>query len=224
MKWSDEWLLRFNCEKCKVMHIGHKLDTAYYMNSSGKVTRLEEIQEERDLGVIIVNNLKPSQQCSKAASKAMSVLGMINRHFRRLDRQDFLILYKTYVRPHLEYCIQAWSPYLVRDIQVLEKVQRRATKLVGGIKNRTYEERLLHLGLTTLQQRRERGDMIEVYKMLTGKERVDCGQFFELALTDHGLRGHSLKLFTHRARLDIRKKLLQQQGGQEVELAATSNY
>jgi hypothetical protein len=205
MKWSDEWLLRFNCEKCKVMHVGHRLGTDYYMNSSGKATKLEEIQEERDLGVIVVNNLKSSQQCSRAAAKAMSVLGIISRHFRRLDKQDFLMLYRTYVRPHLEYCIQVWSPYLVRDIQILERVQKRATKLVGAVKNGSYEERLRHLGLTTLQQRRERGDMIEVYKLLTGKERVDCSQFFEMAPTDHGLRGHSLKLFTRRARLDIRK-------------------
>jgi hypothetical protein len=205
MRWSDEWLLRFNCDKCKVMHIGHGLDTAYYMTTSDKVTKLEEIREERDLGVIIADNLKPSQQCSKAAAKARSVLGVIGKHFRRLDKEDFLLLYKAYVRPQLEYCVQVWSPYLVKDIQTLDRVQRRTTKLVGGIKNYSYEKRLEHLGLTTLLQRRKRGDMIEVYKLLTGKERVNNGQFFQLAPSEHELRGHSLKLFAKRSHLEIRK-------------------
>ena len=83
----------------------------------------------------------------------MSVLGLIARHFKRLDRQDFLLLYKTYVRPHLEYCIQVWSPYLVKDTETLERVQRRVTKLVGEIKKWSYEERLQYLGLTSLCQR-----------------------------------------------------------------------
>ena len=145
--------MKFNCDKCKVMHIGHGLDTEYCMTTLGKATKLEIITEEKDLGVIIADNLKPSLQCSKAAAKAMSVSGVIARHLRKLDRQDFLLLYKTYVRPHLEYCIQVWSPYLAKDIETLEKVQRRATKLVGGIKKWSYEKRLQYLGLTTLCQR-----------------------------------------------------------------------
>jgi hypothetical protein len=89
----------------------------------------------------------------------MSVLGMSARHFRRLDRHDFLLLYKTYVRPHLQYCVQVWSPHLVKDIESLEHVQRRATKLVDGIKKCSYEKRLEYLGLTSLYQRRKRGNM-----------------------------------------------------------------
>jgi len=94
------------------------------------------------LGTYVTSDLRPSRQCAQASQKAMSVLGMIKRNFRRITVHDFKILYKSYVRPHLEYCIQGWSPYLVSDISSLKQVQRRATKLVQGLKNRPYQERL----------------------------------------------------------------------------------
>jgi len=124
------------------MHIGHSFDTKYKMVVQGKNWELDETKEERDLGIIVTDNLKPSQQCIKAASKARSVLVWIKRKFGVLTVEEFKILYKTYVRPHLEYCIQAWSPYLQKDIRCLEKVQRRATKMVHGLKDIDYENRL----------------------------------------------------------------------------------
>jgi len=84
------------------------------------------------LGVLISKDLKPSKQCVAAANKARLVLGMIYRNFKVINKRQFLTLYKTYVRPHLEYCIQAWSPSLRKDIDCLENVQRRATKMVAG--------------------------------------------------------------------------------------------
>ena len=87
---------------------------------------------------------------------------MVRRNFRHLDIDDFQIIYKTYIRPHLEYCIQAWSPHLVKDIDILENVQKAATTLVPKL-------RLQKLGITTLKDRRERDDMIEVYKLINWK-------------------------------------------------------
>jgi len=148
---------------------------------------IERTTEERDLGVIITDNLKPTSQCVKAAAKARSVLGVVRRHFKRLDPQDFLIIYKSYrpIRPHLEYCIQAWSPYLQKDIYCLESVQRAATRLVRGFKKVLYEDRLRILGLTTLAVRRKQGDLIECYKILSGKENLDPNQFFQRSDTTH---------------------------------------
>jgi len=97
-------------------------------------------------------------------------------------------VYKTYVRPHLEYCIQAWSPSLRKDIDCLENVQRRATKMVFGLKKLSYEQRLRRLNLTTLEERRKRGDLIEMYKLLTQKENVDYMQFFQKEDNHHRLR------------------------------------
>jgi len=108
-------------------------------------------------------------QCVRAAAKARSVMGMVRRNFRRLDKEDFLLIYKTYIWPRMEYCVQAWSPYLKKDIECLEKVQRSATKMVHGLCHLSYEQRLQHLELTTLKERRIRGDLIETFKIMTGK-------------------------------------------------------
>ena len=98
----------------------------------------------------------------------------------------------SYIRPHLEYCIQAWSPYYAKYILLLEEVQRRATKLVWGLKELSYEEILERLKLFSLEERRLRGDLIQTFTLLTGKENVDHEIFFNHSTTN--LRGHSLKL------------------------------
>ena len=121
----------------------------------------------------MTSNLMPSQQCAAAAAKACSILGLAKRHFRNLDIQSFKLIYTLYIRPHLEYSIQAWSPQLKKDIICLERIQRRATKIIMGFKNKPYAERLNLVGLTTLERRRLRGDLIETFKLLTGSERVD---------------------------------------------------
>jgi len=117
----------------------------------------------------------------KAAKKAMKILDIIRRQFKNMDKETFLILYKSLVRLHIEYAIQAWSPHFIKDIDCLEKVQPRATTLIKGFKKYSYEDRLLMPGLTTLEKRRLRGDLIEIYKILSGKERVNSEDFFHFS-------------------------------------------
>ena len=119
---------------------------------------LEVVEVEKDVGVLVSSRLKPSQQCSAAAGKVNGVLGRISRAVQYRDKRTFVQLYKVYVRPHLEYCIQAWSPYHQAHKDKLEKVQRRAVNIVAGLKGRTYEQKLVEVGLTTLKERRVRGD------------------------------------------------------------------
>ena len=210
MTGSKQWLLAFNTEKCNVMHIrirlfGHDLPTVYTMSDGNNTIQLETIKVEKDLGVYITNDLKSTEQCIQAARKAQSVLGMIKRHFKIIDKEEFGIIYKTYVRPHLEYCIQAWSPKLQKDKMLLEKVQRRATRMVKGLKKLPYETRLKKLGIYSLERRRLRGDLIETFKILTRREHVNYSNFFELADVTSGLRGHSLKLFKPRCHTTVRQ-------------------
>jgi len=110
--WSNTWQLKFNTDKCKIMHIGHSIDTKYYMNDGSERKELQSVHQERDLGVIVTSNLKSTSQCVKSASTARRVIGMVRRAFRKLDIPDFRLIYKTYIRPHLEFCIQAWSLHI----------------------------------------------------------------------------------------------------------------
>ena len=153
MQWSEKWLLKFNPDICKVMRIGHDLPTRYmYATREGDMKiELESTGEVKDLGAFITKDLKCHEQHVQSAKKAQSVLGMVKRHFKKTDKDDFKALYNTYIRPHLEYCIHAWSPHLKKDIDCLERIQRRVTTLVDELKKRTYEERLKVLGIYSRQ-------------------------------------------------------------------------
>ena len=117
----------------------------------------------------------------------MKVLGIIHRQFKDLDKEYFIILYKSFVRPHLEFAIQAWSPCFEKDIECLEKVQRRSTIFVKGFKLLDFDARLHKLGLTTFYGRRLRGDLIKTYKIITDKEKVKKEVFFNFSNTGYNL-------------------------------------
>ena len=117
-------------------------------------TILSKTGKEKYLGVTMNANMKVSEQCRIAASKGNQFLGMIRRNITHKEKSLIVPLYKAIVRPHLEYCIQAWSRYLRKAIDMLEKIQRRATKLIPELRDLRYEERLKECGLTTLETRR----------------------------------------------------------------------
>jgi len=138
-----------------------------------------------------------------------SMLGLIKIGFACMDMVMFNNIYPVLIRPQLEYCVQVWSPHLVKNIKLLEGVQRRATKLVPELRNLPYEDRLKKLKLTTLEQRRHRGDMIQTYKLLTRKENIDPEKLF---IMNRRGRGNGLK---------IHKRV--QFGREKVSLFATSH-
>ena len=131
-KWSEIWQMKFNIQKCKVMHIGRNNKEAEYFMQGNK---LDKVIEEKDLGILISNNFKVSNQCRKAANKGNQILGLISRTISCKKGKVLLNLYKALVRPHLEYCIQAWTrPHLKKDIEVLERPGFRE-ELQGWWKN-----------------------------------------------------------------------------------------
>jgi hypothetical protein len=130
---------------------------------------LEKTREERDLGVTVMDTLKPAAECAKAARTANFVLGQITRTFRYRDKKTFVQLYKQYVRPHLVFAVQAWAPWQQADKDLLENVQRRAVRMVSGLRSQDYIGRLKELNMTTLEERRHQADMLHMYKICTGK-------------------------------------------------------
>ncbi|XP_078059894.1 uncharacterized protein LOC144485672 [Mustelus asterias] len=207
----------FTCSQCGkgftdlsiliVIHFGRSngMEQQYKM----KGTILSSVEDQKDLGVRVHRTLKSASQVEDAVKKAYGVLAFINRGIEFRSREIMLQLYRTLVRPHLEYCAQFWSPHYRKDVEAIERVQRRFTRMLPGLGGMPYEDRLRELGLFSLERRRMRGDLIEVYKMLRGLDRVDSQRLFpraEMVAT----RGHRFKVLGGRYRGDVRGKFFTQ--------------
>ncbi|GAB0207923.1 mitochondrial enolase superfamily member 1 [Grus japonensis] len=201
-RWARANRVKFNKAKCKVLHMGRCNPKHNYR--LGKEW-IESSPEEKDLGVLIHEKLNMSRQCALAAQKANRVLCCIKRGVTSRWREVILPLCSTLVRPHLEYCIQLWGPQYRRDMDLLERVQRRATKLIRGLEPLSYEDRLRQLGLFSLEKRRLWGDLIVAFQYLKGAYRQDGEGLFMRECSDR-TRGNGFKLKEGRFRLDVRKK------------------
>jgi ribonuclease P/MRP protein subunit RPP40 len=140
--------------------------------------KLDTMEEERDIRVMVTKTLRPSAQCAKAARMVATVLNQVNSAFHFRKRHIFVRLYTQYVRPHLEFVLPAWSPWTKTDKKCLERVQQKAIRMVGGLESGSYEERLRELGLSTLEQQRHRLDMVQTFKIVRGKENMERETWF----------------------------------------------
>ena len=178
-EWAKKWAMTFNAEKCRVVHVGRNSRRTEYVMDGIKVG---QATEERDVGVWIEASWKPSRQCAAAAKAANFALGQLQRAFHYRRKSNLVPLYKCFVRPRLEFAVSAWSPWMEGDIKTLEKVQERLVRMLSDVKGNTYEEKLRDAGLTTLAERRIRGDAIETFKTLKGFNKVE--NWFAVVGTD----------------------------------------
>ena len=176
-KWSDVWQIKFNYNKCNHMHLGkHRNFSKYFMSVNGEQTEINQVPEQKDLGVIIDDKLNFKPHIQAMVKKANRNLGIIKRTFSYLDKTILLNLYKSIVRPNLEYASTVWSVIYKKDSISIENVQRRATRLVQNIRHLNYTDRMKELGLPSLQYRRSRADLIEVFKIFNGIDKCDKDQ------------------------------------------------
>ena len=195
--WAIKWQMTFNTGKCKTMHIGNKKELEYFMqDSDGQVVKIKQVEYEKDLGVIIDENLNFRKHIITKVNLANRNVGLMFKNFTFMNKNMFLSLYKTMVRPHLEYASVIWSPKYKKDAILIENVQRRATRMVKELKGLSYSERLKQLGLPTLEYRRTRADVVQAYKLLKGIDKTDKEL---LTFSQTNTRGHQYKLFKPRA-------------------------
>ena len=189
-RWSDIWQLPFNADKCTVLHIGSRNpENSYALNG----LQLSKTESEKDLGIYVDPDLRFRRQAAGAVAKASQVLALIRRSFQAINCDTLPLLFKTLVRPHLEYGSCIWGPFFKTDQKAVERVQRRATRLIPELRGKPYSERLRLLDLPSLYYRRRRGDMIKTYQVLHSEVDVQPEHFFTPSL-DHRTRGHQWKL------------------------------
>ena len=200
-EWAAKWSMKFNYDKCKVLHLGKANQRSSYQMDD---IILETTSAEKDLGVVIDENLQFTEHVNKAVNKASRMLGLIKTVIKCKDHITVPTLYKSLVRPHLEYGNLVWCPRWKKDQLEIEKVQRRATKMVPSIRDLPYQERLKQLKLPSLHHRRRRGDMIQVFKIMKQVDRLSVEDFFQLS--DSGLRGHAYKVYKKKSTTSLRQQ------------------
>ncbi len=167
-EWSETWLLKFHPKKCASISIGkHENKWKYHLLADNMPHAIDTVESIKDIGVTIESNLSFDTHINMKINTANKILGIIRRSYRYLTCESFIPLYKCLVRSYFDYAVTVWDPYKIKIITDIEGVQRRATKLLPELKNLSYPERLTRLKLPTLSYRRARGQMIEVYKIIS---------------------------------------------------------
>ena len=182
-KWATTWKMKFNSSKCHVLHLGHNNKKNTYMLGGLKI---EPSHHEKDVGVYVQDDLKFDLQCKKVSSTCNRIIGQVWRSFTNKDPELMLKILKCYIFPHTDYCVSLWNPYLQKDIDMIESIQRRFTRMITGMKSLSYEDRLDRLGLCTLKERRRRIDLIETYKIWNNIDLVE-GSMFRKVCDSHSL-------------------------------------
>ena len=208
-QWTKTWLLKFNEAKCNVLHLGgNNPKNAYFIGDEGNRTQLAVTRLEKDLGVHIDETLSFNQHIEKVTKKAASRCAKILKNFTFRSRDVLLPIFKSILRPILEYANCAWNTQLQKQKDELESIQRSFTKNIFSVKKLNYEERLKNLKLPSLEFRRLRGDLIQTFKILRRFYDIKTvDSLFQLS-NNKQLRGHRLKLTKHHVNYEERLKNL----------------
>ena len=200
--WSNKWEMEFNVKKCSVIEFGrskHRVRGQYKLGEGV----IKKVEMEKDLGVYITNNLSPDKHINKIVGETYNFLRRIRLAFAYMDEDMVKSIICALIRPRLEYAAVLWSPSTKKSKKKLERIQRAATKLAPSLQHLPYEERLSKLGLMTLEERRERGDLLTIYRMKHNMEIPDRGDLLKWNKRD--TRGQGMKLEKDMYRRDLKR-------------------
>lgn len=207
VSWCASWQLKLNLSKCLSIRFGLVDRPHLDYNMSGFV--LKTVHLTNDLGVLFDSKLSFSEHCNTIANKGFQRANMLLKCFHTRDRVLQIKLFNTFVRPILEYNSPVWCPHMIKDVTVIERVQKYFTKNLRGLKCLSYKQRLNILKQPSLQSRRIRSDLIYLYKILNGFADANLKCLFTAASSvstcERNLRGHAYKLFVPKPRTDMLK-------------------
>ena len=201
-RWANEWQLSISICKCASIDIGNIND--YFCENMIDGELLKSVTELKDLGIIIDQKLTFSSHIIEMVAKAKQRIFLLFRTFRTRDRAPLLIAYKSYILPLVNYCSSVWSPQLLGDIYSIESVQRLFTRMMAGLEQMSYTDRLHTLKLPTLELRRLRSDLVLCYKILNGQIAGDIASY-GLKYCSTNTRGHNYKLFVEHSKIETRR-------------------
>jgi hypothetical protein len=201
LNWANSNQLSVAIEKCSVLHVGRANPSSDFFLSGQLIPSVKSIT---DLGVDMSQDLKFSGHIGRIVSKAKKVVNLIFRIFTTRDPKVLVKLYKTLVRPILEYATEIWNPHYLKDINHIESVQRLFTRRIPACFDMQYHERLALLDLETLELRRLHMDLKMTYKILYNLVDLDVSDFFDLS-AHPSTRTNTKKLRVPIFRLDCRK-------------------
>ena len=205
--WAQTWQLTVSVDKCCILNIGRAKLPVMDFCIDGKI--LPTNLSCRDLGVIVSHDLKPAMHIGQMVAKAHQCANAILRSFVSRDIALLIRAFIIYVRPVVEYNSVIWSPQNVHDIEEIERVQRRFTKRLPGLKTYSYATRLNQLKIPSLELRRLHVDLITCYKIVSGLVDVNFDDFFQHS-TAVTTRGHPFKLFKCHSDVNVRKSFFSQ--------------
>jgi hypothetical protein len=199
--WAESRQLTLAFQKCVCMHLGSSNPTTDYILGNSPLAQVNTL---KDLGVWFTSSVSFSTQCSEIARTGFMKVNVMYNNFISRSPSLLLKLYVTFIRPGLEYATEIWSPHLIRDIELVERVQRLFTRRLPCFQSLSYTERLAKLGLKSLSRRRIERDLVMVYKITHGLVNINQDLLLTFA-TENRTRGHNFKLAVERTSLNLRK-------------------
>ena len=184
VSWSLKMGVELNEEKVHLLHIDQSNTRRSYTLGEGGPP-IKAVEQEKDLGVLISSDLKPDKMIAKQVQKAHVKLSQFNSTFTYRGK-TWLKMFKTYVKPSLLYACEAWRPTTQEGVEKLEGVQRRAVRMAGGMEGYTYKEACKRAGMNTIEEELEEADMVRVFRIMNGNDKVEKTTFWRMAEAREG--------------------------------------